>query len=110
MQSLVNTYNEGGWLPSWASPGYRDSMIGSHAVSLITDAYQKGITDFDAEKAFEAVVKDCFQPAPKKYIGRYGYKEYNEKGYIPYPEYEQATSMSLEYAYDDFCIYRLRIY
>ena len=107
MQSLVNTYNEGGWLPSWASPGYRDSMIGSHAVSLITDAYQKGITDFDAEKAFEAVVKDCFQPAPKKYIGRYGYKEYNEKGYIPYPEYEQATSMSLEYAYDDFCIYRL---
>ena len=107
MQSLLNTYNEGGWLPSWASPGYRDSMIGSHAVSLITDAYQKGITDFDAEKAFEAVVKDCFQPAPKKYIGRYGYKEYNEKGYIPYPEYEQATSMSLEYAYDDFCIYRL---
>lgn len=107
MQSLVNTYQEGGWLPSWISPGYRNSMIGSHAVSLITDAYQKGITDFDVQKAYEAVKKDCFEAAPVPYMGRYGYLPYNEKGYIPYPDYEQSTAMSLEYAYDDFCIMTL---
>lgn len=107
IQSLVNAFRDGGWLPSWASPGYRDSMIGSHAVAVIADAYQKGITDFDVEKAFEAVMKDCFQPAPKKYMGRYGFEAYNKLGYIPYPEYEQSTSMSLEYAYDDFCILQL---
>lgn len=107
IQSLVNIYNEGGWLPSWASPGYRNSMIGSHAVSLITDAYQKGIRDFDVDRAYEAVLKDCFQPAPEKFMGRYGFEPYNTKGYIPYPEYEQATAMSLEYAYDDYCIMKL---
>lgn len=107
MQSLVNTFEEGGWLPSWSSPGYRNSMIGSHAVSLIADAYKKGITDFDIQKAYEAVKKDCFEKAPVPYMGRYGFQAYNEKGYIPYPEYEQSTSMSLEYAYDDFCIMTL---
>jgi len=107
IQSLVNAYRDGGWLPSWASPGYRDSMIGSHAVAIIADAYQKGIKDFDIEKAFEAALKDCFEPAPKKYMGRYGFDAYNKKGYIPYPEYEQSTSMSIEYAYDDFCIVQL---
>lgn len=107
MQSLVNISEEGGWLPNWASPGYRNSMIGSHAAALITDAYQKGITGFDVQKAYEAVKKDCFEAAPASYMGRYGFQAYNEKGYIPYPEYEQATSMSLEYAYDDFCIMTL---
>lgn len=107
MQSLVNIYQEGGWLPNWASPGYRNSMIGSHAVSLIADAYQKGIRNFDIEKAYEAVRKDCFEPSPAPYMGRYGFQVYNEKGYIPYPEFEQSTSMSLEYAYDDFCIMTL---
>lgn len=107
MQSLVNIYQEGGWLPSWASPGYRNSMIGSHAVSLITDAYQKGIQDFDVQKAYEAVTKDCFEAAPVPYMGRYGFQAYNEKGYIPYPDFEQSTAMSLEYAYDDYCIMTL---
>ncbi|MDP4175919.1 MAG: GH92 family glycosyl hydrolase, partial [Bacteroidota bacterium] len=43
MQGLVNTYKEGGWLPEWASPGYRDCMIGSNSASLIADSYLKGI-------------------------------------------------------------------
>jgi len=107
MQSLVNIYSQGGWLPSWASPGYRNAMIGSHAVSLIADAYQKGIKGFDVEKAYEAALKDCFHPAPETYMGRYGFEHYNEKGYVPYPQYMQSTSMSLEYAYDDWCIMQL---
>lgn len=107
MQSLVSISDEGGWLPNWASPGYRNSMIGSHAVALITDAYQKGITGFDIQKAYKAVKKDCFEAAPASYMGRYGFQTYNEKGYIPYPEFEQSTAMSLEYAYDDFCIMTL---
>ncbi|WP_106827797.1 GH92 family glycosyl hydrolase [Parabacteroides pacaensis] len=107
IESLVNTYKEGGWFPSWTSPGYRNSMIGSHAVSLIADALQKGITGFDLGKAYEAALKDCYEAAPAKYMGRYGYDEYNKKGYLPYPEYEQATAMSLEYAYDDYCIMQL---
>ena len=43
MQGLVNTYNESGCLPEWASPGHRDCMIGSNSTSLIADSYVKGI-------------------------------------------------------------------
>ena len=104
MQALINIYEEGGWLPNWISPGYRNSMIGAHAVSLISDAYVKGIRDFDAQKALEAVRKECSMDAPQSFMGRYGWENYNKLGYVPYPKYPQAVSMTLEYAYDDYCI------
>ena len=69
MQALINIYEEGGWLPNWISPGYRNSMIGAHAVSLISDAYVKGIRDFDAQKALEAVRKECSMDAPQSFMG-----------------------------------------
>lgn len=107
MQWLVNAYEEGGWLPAWASPGYRNSMLGAHAVSVIADAYTKGIRGFDVEKAYEGALKDCFEEAPELYMGRYGFREYNTLGYVPFPDYKEAASATLEYAYDDFCIMRL---
>ncbi len=107
MQSLVNTYREGGWLPSWISPGYRQSMIGAHSASLIADAYTKGIRDFDVETAYEGMLKDATQPAPMAQLGRDGFQEYNQLGYVPYPEYHESTAKTLEYAYDDFCIMQM---
>lgn len=107
MQALINIYEEGGWLPNWISPGYRNSMIGAHAISLMSDAYVKGIRDFDARKALEAVRKECSVTAPQVFMGRYGWESYNKLGYIPYPDYSQAVAMTLEYAYDDYCAMRL---
>ena len=54
MQGLVNTYKEGGWLPEWASPGYRDVMIGSNSANIIADAYINGVRGFDAETLYAA--------------------------------------------------------
>lgn len=107
MQALINIYEEGGWLPNWISPGYRNSMIGAHAISLMSDAYVKGIRDFDARKALEAVRKECSVTAPQVFMGRYGWESYKKLGYIPYPDYPQAVAMTLEYAYDDYCAMRL---
>ena len=42
MEGLANTYKESGWLPEWASPGHRQSMIGSNSAPIIADAYLKG--------------------------------------------------------------------
>src|SRR3546814_3272507 len=47
---LVNTYKQGGWLPEWASPGYRNVMIGSNSANLIADAYFNGVRGFDVER------------------------------------------------------------
>jgi predicted alpha-1,2-mannosidase len=104
MQWLVNAYEEGGWLPIWPSPGYRNVMIGAHSASLFADAMVKGITGFDSLKAFEAVLKDAFIKAPDYAPGRDGMEYYNKLGYCPYPEIGEATAKTLEYAYDDFCI------
>lgn len=107
MKGLLNAYKEGGKLPMWPSPGYRQVMIGSHSASLLSDAYAKGVDNFDVDLAFQAMKKDAFVTAPSWQPGRDGIKEYNNNGYVPYPEYKEATSKTLEYAYDDFCILQM---
>ena len=57
-QSLVNTYLESDWLPEWPGPGHRSIMIGQNSFSLLADAWVKGVRDFDAQKAVEAMVHD----------------------------------------------------
>lgn len=107
LEGILNAYKEGGWLPTWSSPGYRKVMIGNHAASLFADAYLKGIEDFDYDLAYKAMKKDAFVTAPHWAPGRDGIKEYNNIGFVPYPEYKEATSKTLEYAYDDFCILQM---
>jgi predicted alpha-1,2-mannosidase len=105
MQGLLAAYDQSGWLPSWSSPGHRGCMIGNHAFSLLTDAWVKGITNFDAGKAVDAMVHDANTQSPDwcRSIGRDGAKFYQTLGYVPYPNVSQATAKTLEYAYDDFC-------
>ena len=107
MKGLLNAYKEGGWLPIWPSPGYRKVMIGAHSASLFTDAYMKGINDFDVELAYQGMKKDAFVTPPRWAPGRDGIREYNKIGWVPYPQYREATSKTLEYAYDDFCILQM---
>ncbi len=59
LQSLITSYNESGWLPSWSSPGNREVMIGNHAFSLLADGWVKGVRSFDLPAAVNAVVHDA---------------------------------------------------
>ncbi|MGC3959932.1 MAG: GH92 family glycosyl hydrolase [Verrucomicrobiota bacterium] len=105
MQGNLAAYEQSGWLPSWSSPGHRGCMIGNHAFSLFTDAWVKGITNFDAGKAVAAMVHDANTQGPDscRSIGRDGAEFYQKLGYVPYPNVGEATAKTLEYAYDDFC-------
>lgn len=104
MQGLVAAYEQSGFLPSWSSPGHRDCMIGNHAFSLLADAWVKGITNFDARTALDAMVHDANTQAPSRChsIGRDGAEFYQQHGYVPTRQRE-ATAKTLEFAYDDFC-------
>lgn len=103
LQSLINAYNESGWLPHWSSPGHRDIMIGDHAASLFADAYVKGIRDWDVETAYQAMVKEVNTAHPYfTDIGREEAEEYKNLGYVPYPKYKEATAKTMEYAYNDW--------
>ncbi|MCX6299688.1 MAG: GH92 family glycosyl hydrolase, partial [Bacteroidetes bacterium] len=83
MQGLVNTYKESGWLPEWANPGHRATMIGSNSAAVISDAYLKGIRGFDIDTMYNALMKNTENQGPINTLGRNGVKEYNELGYVP---------------------------
>ena len=106
-QSIINAYNESGFMPEWASPGHRGCMIGNNSISLLVDTWMKGIRTVDAEKALEAMIHQTQSRHPEiASVGRDGFEYYNKIGYVPYPEVPEATAKTLEYAYADWCIAR----
>ncbi|PWK26850.1 putative alpha-1,2-mannosidase [Arcicella aurantiaca] len=108
MEGLANTYKEGGWLPEWASPGHRDCMVGSNSASIISDAYLKGVGKSNIETLYEAITKNTKNEGPLSSVGRLGAKYYNDLGYVPYDVgINENTARTLEYAYDDFTIWKL---
>ena len=108
MQALLNAQKECGWLPSWSNPAETGGMVGNHSISLLADAWAKGIRTFDPEKALEAYLHEVTNKGPWGGAnGREGYKEYFNLGFVPYPEYHESTAKTLEYAYDDFCAWQL---
>ncbi|GAA4798617.1 GH92 family glycosyl hydrolase [Olivibacter ginsenosidimutans] len=108
MQALLAAYEQCGWLPSWSFPSEGGSMIGNHAISLLADAWAKGIRTFDPEKALAAYLHEATNKGPwGPANGRDGWKGYYQLGYVPYTEVREATAKTLEYAYDDFCGYQL---
>lgn len=120
VQSLIDKYHQGGWLPifpCWNS--YTSEMIGDHCASLVADAYFKGIRNFDIEEAYNALHKNAFEQ-PESYEdyaqgkGRRALTSYMKYGYIPVQDSVkeafhtgEQTSRTLEYAYDDFVLSRL---
>ena len=102
MKAIMDIYDQMGWLPSWPFPGETNGMIGNHAISLLADAWVKGIRTFDPAQAVEAYAHEATAPMEFKH-GRKGGQYYDTIGYVPYPEVFSGTAMTLEYAYDDFC-------
>ena len=106
-EGLVNDYKEGGWLPEWSSPGYRNVMVGNNSASVVADAYIKGGRNYDINTLYEALVHGANNEGPEG-TGRTGVKFYNELGYVPYNVgINENAARTLEYAYDDFTISRL---
>ncbi len=107
-EGLVNAYKEGGWLPEWASPGYRNIMVGNNSASIVADAYVKGLRGYDIEKLYEAALKGANNAGPITAVGRAGAEYYTTLGYVPYDvKINENAARTLEYAYDDFAIYQL---
>ncbi|MBR3453805.1 MAG: GH92 family glycosyl hydrolase [Bacteroidaceae bacterium] len=116
MQSLVDMYRQGGWMPifpCWNS--YTSAMIGDHVASVVADAYMKGVRGFDVEKAYEGLRQNAFvSPSDGDYKdgkGRRALLSYLNYGYIPLEDSvpdafhkREQVSRTLEYAYDDFAL------
>ncbi len=98
IQTFLAHYQNGGKLPVWELAGnYTGCMIGYHSVSVIADAYIKGINNYDADLALAAMKHSAN-------LEHLGLKSYQAMGFIPAEEESESVSKTLEYAYDDWCI------
>lgn len=100
VNSYIEMYNASGELPIWPlAAGETGTMIGYHAVSIIADAYLKGILkeNFDIEHAYKAM-------KVSSEINKKGSDYYIKYGFIPSNIKRESVSCLLEYAYDDWCI------
>ena len=117
LQSLVDMYQQGGWLPifpAWNS--YTAAMIGDHCSAALAEGMVKNVSGFDEKIAYEAMRKNAFE-SPKTFdeykngMGRRALKSYLKYGYIPMEDSvmeafhtHEQVSRTLEYAYDDYAL------
>ncbi|QFZ53462.1 glycoside hydrolase family 92 protein [Oceanihabitans sp. IOP_32] len=98
VNSMLAYYETKKILPVWTLYGNEtNTMTGYHSIPVIVEAYKKGIRGFDAEKAFEAMKNTMTQDER----GLINYKKY---GYIPYTLIDESVTITLEYAYNDWCV------
>lgn len=105
IQCMLEIYDHKGWLPdSWVAGDYSNIQGGTNADVVIADAINKNLGGFDKEKAYRAMVKnaDTVSDNPKIY-GRY-LEDYKKYGYVTSSSTNGASSTTLEYAYNDYCI------
>ena len=108
-EGLINTYKESGFFPEWASPGHRGCMVGNNSASVLVDAYMKGVKVDDVATLYEGLLHATENVHPEiSSTGRLGYEYYNRLGYVPYGvKINENAARTLEYAYNDWCIYKL---
>jgi len=108
-EGRVNDFLESGFLPEWASPGHRPCMIGNNSASVVAEAYLKGIRGYDIESLWKALIHDAHAVhEPELYSGRRGWDLYDKYGYVPCDAgITESAARTLEYAYDDWCIWQL---
>jgi predicted alpha-1,2-mannosidase len=98
INSMLRFYDENGLLPVWdISTWEANTMTGYHAIPVLADAILKDIGGFDVLKAYNAMLKSAFQQ-------QRGTPDYIKYGYLPQDKHGWSVTITLEYAFDDWCI------
>ena len=89
--------------------GHRGCMVGNNSASVLVDAYMKGVKVDDIKTLYEGLLHGTENVHPEvSSTGRLGHEYYNKLGYVPYDvKINENAARTLEYAYDDWCIYKL---
>lgn len=108
VRSMIDMYKESGWLPKWELNSTETfTMNGDPAFPVITDTYLRGLTDFDVETAYQAMIKSATIPENDNKI-RTTNDFYLQHGYVPFTEdYDNSVSIALEYYIADWNLAQL---
>ncbi|MDO5333650.1 MAG: GH92 family glycosyl hydrolase [bacterium] len=103
VNSMLRHYDDYGYLPIWHLWGQDNyCMIGNHAIPVVVDAVLKGLPGIDPERAYEAVRQSSVRSHPNS-----PFDVWETYGYMPEPLQTQSVSITLEMAYNDWCVARL---
>lgn len=103
VKSMIRQYEYYGYLPIWQLWGQDNyCMIGNHSIPVIVDAILKGIPGIDIEKAYEAVYNSSVISHPNS-----PFEVWEKYGYMPENIQTQSVSITLEQAFDDWCVAQL---
>ena len=119
--TMIDIYKNGGLIPRGPAGGnYSFVMIGDPAVCVFATAYNKGIRNWDSEKAYEGLRKNAFPGGIRDHAGYEhekmatggGIRQYVDRGYVPEDLpgngwHKDGAAMTLEYAYQDWCLAQL---
>jgi predicted alpha-1,2-mannosidase len=117
IRALLQNYQEGGWMPKWPNPSYTNIMIGTPADSVVAEAVAKGFRGFDLDLAYRATMQDAMTPPVDDekhrwydreentpYEARQGLTYLKRLGYVPHDRTAESVSVTLEGAYEDWCV------
>jgi predicted alpha-1,2-mannosidase len=117
IRSMLQMYQESGWIPKWPNPTESNIMIDTPADAIIADAFVKGFRDYDVNTAWAALYKDAMTPPDgdehKRWKdraewtsneARQGLTYYQTLGYIPADKTSESASCTLEGAFEDYCV------
>lgn len=107
VRSMLDIYSESGWLPKWELNSTETfTMVGDPASVVLADTYLRGLTDFDVEKAYEAMLKGAKTLTDNPI--RPGIEEYWKLGYLSVDGgVKGPVSTTQEYNIADFAIAQL---
>ncbi|MFS0613989.1 GH92 family glycosyl hydrolase [Lederbergia ruris] len=97
IDGFVQHYRDGGWISRWSSPGYANLMVGTSANIAFSDAYLKGVTNFDVEGFYQSALKDAAVVPPNANVGRKGMATSVFDGYT-----NTSTGEGLSWALDGY--------
>lgn len=119
--TMIDMYDNGGLIPRGPSGGnYTFVMIGDPSTLFFANAYNKGIRNYDIEKAYEGLRKNAFVGGSRDHAGYEhkfpafggGMQYYENQGWIPEGikakgSHKDGAAMTLEYAHQDWALGQL---
>lgn len=100
VNSMLHHYKVYGYLPVWHIWGQDNyCMIGNHAIPVVAEAVMNDTPGIDTELAYEAVRESSLQPHLNS-----PFDVWEKYGYMPETLQSQSVSITLEMAYDGWCV------
>ncbi|MET3179822.1 UNVERIFIED_ORG: putative alpha-1,2-mannosidase [Variovorax guangxiensis] len=105
LDGFVNAYKDGGWVPRWSGPDYRDSMVATSSDVIFADAYLKGVRNFDVDSAYASMLRNASANSTDGSKGRKNMNQSVFHGYVPSDAMSrESVAWSLEANLNDFGI------